>query len=129
MEAHSSEGGKQRSLFCKIALFRWYVSLNVERTFIVKSGSRLNDLTRFCSPHRVNTAVVITIVTPFTQSLTNKGGLIEQVYALFFAEIVTTNIIQLADPVGHLQRHLLAPRAPTQDSMNLKFAGSGWELA
>lgn len=29
MESHSSEGGKQRSLYCKIALFRWYVRLYV----------------------------------------------------------------------------------------------------
>lgn len=78
---------------------------------------------------RVNTAIVITIITPFTKTLTNKGGLVEQIYALFFAEIVTTNIIQLADPVGHLKRHFLAPRASTQDQMNLAFTGAEFELA
>jgi Calcium-activated chloride channel len=62
-EAHSSEGGKQRSLYLKIALFRW-----------------------------VNTAVVITIITPFTLTLADEQGLIPQIYALFFAEIVTTNL-------------------------------------
>jgi hypothetical protein len=92
-EAHASEGGKQRSLYFKIALFRW-----------------------------ANTAVVITIITPFTKTLTN-GALINQIYALFFAEIVTTNAIQLLDPFGHLQRHILAPRAATQDAMNLGFQG------
>jgi Calcium-activated chloride channel len=56
-EAHSSEGGKQRSLYFKIALFRW-----------------------------VNTAVVFTIVVPFTSTL-EDGALIARIYALFFAEM------------------------------------------
>jgi hypothetical protein len=98
-EAHSSEGGKQRSLYFKIALFRW-----------------------------VNTAVVITIITPFTATLTN-GELINQIYGLFVAEIITSNAIQLLDPVGHLQRHVLAPRAATQDSMNIYMQGQAFELA
>lgn len=62
-EAHSGEGGKQRSLYLKIAMFRW-----------------------------VNTAVVITIIKPFTLTLAMKDGLIPQIYALFFAEIFTTNL-------------------------------------
>jgi hypothetical protein len=98
-EAHSSEGGKQRSLYFKIALFRW-----------------------------VNTAVVITIITPFTGTL-EDGGLIDQIYALFLAEITTTSAIALLDPVGHLQRHFLAPRASTQDAMNLNMQGQNFELA
>lgn len=100
-EAHSSEGGKQRSLYFKIALFRW-----------------------------VNTAIVITIITPFTATLsTGEDGLITKIYAIFFAELVTTNAIQLADPVGHLQRHFLAPRATSQDAMNLNMSGQEFELA
>jgi len=105
-ESHASEGGKQRSLYFKIALFRW-----------------------------INTAVVFTIITPFTSTLQSRddsgeeGGLIEKVYALFFSEIVITNAIQLADPVGHLQRHFLAPRATTQDAMNINMRGQAFELA
>ena len=53
----------------------------------------------------------------------------KQIYALFFAEIVTTNAIQLLDPVGHLQRHFLAPRAATQDAMNINMQGQDFELA
>lgn len=91
-EAHSSEGGKQRSLYFKIAVFRW-----------------------------VNTAIVITIITPFTSTLSTgeDDGLITKIYAIFFAEIVTTNAIQLADLGGHFKRHFLAPRASSQDAMNL----------
>jgi hypothetical protein len=99
IEAHSSEGGKQRSLYFKIALFRW-----------------------------VNTAVIFTIITPFTSTLSD-GGLIDQIYALFYADIVTTNAIQLLDPIGHFKRHILAPRASTQDAMNLNMQGQAFDLA
>ena len=99
-EAHAAEGEKQTSLYFKIAAFRW-----------------------------VNTAIVITIVTPFTDTLAREGGLIPQIYTLFYAEIVTTSLIQLADPMGHIKRHFLAPRASTQDAMNLNFQGEEFELA
>lgn len=55
--------------------------------------------------------------------------MITQVYALFFAEIMTVSFLQLADPMGHVNRHVLAPRAATQDAMNLKFSGEAFELA
>ena len=100
LESHSSEGHKQTSLYIKIAAFRW-----------------------------VNTAIVITIITPFTKTLTQVDGLITQISVLFFAEIVTTNLIQLGDPAGHFARHFLAPRAKTQDAMNLSFQGEVVELA
>jgi hypothetical protein len=100
LEAHAAEGEKQTSLYFKIALFRW-----------------------------VNTAIVITLITPFTDTLSLEGGLIPQIYVLFYAEIVTTNVMQLVDPVGHLKRHFLAPRAATQDAMNLNFQGEEFELA
>jgi hypothetical protein len=51
------------------------------------------------------------------------------VYALFFADIVTTNALQLLDIFGHINKHILAPRAATQDAMNLLFQGSPYELA
>ena len=100
LEFHSSEGKKQASLYFKISAFRW-----------------------------VNTAIVITIITPFTDTLIGTGGLIAQIYAIFFADLVTSNAIQLADPVGHLKRHILAPRAATQDAMNLNMQGQQFELA
>jgi len=55
--------------------------------------------------------------------------LIRSIWAIFFAEILTTNLIQLLDPVGHLQRNFLAPRAATQDAMNLNMQGQVIELA
>jgi hypothetical protein len=101
MESHAYEVDKQTAMYFKIALFRW-----------------------------VNTAVVITLITPFTSSLSpSSDGLITKIYTLFFAEITTTNAIQLLDPIGHINRHFLAPRALTQDAMNLHFQGAAFELA
>ena len=77
LESHRSEGHKQTSLYIKIAAFRW-----------------------------VNTAIVITIVTPFTSTLAPQNGLITQIAALYFAEIVTTNGIQLADPMGKKKEYV-----------------------
>ena len=88
------------SLYWKIALFRW-----------------------------VNMAIIITVITPFTHTLGLEDGLIPQIYSIFFAEIVTTNLIQITDVWGHVQRHILAPRAKTQDTMNLFFQGLEVELA
>lgn len=100
IEGHSNESNLQKSLYWKIAAFRW-----------------------------VNTAVIITAITPFTNTLQPNPGLISQINAIFFAEIVTTNVIQLSDVWGHIQRHVLAPRAKTQDLMNLYFKGLQVELA
>ena len=66
---------------------------------------------------------------PFTKTLDDFEGLIKSIWAIFFADIVTSNAIQLLDPVGHLQRHFLAPRAATQDLMNLNMQGQVVELA
>ncbi|CAJ1970212.1 unnamed protein product [Cylindrotheca closterium] len=98
-EGHRNESKLQTSLYIKIAAFRW-----------------------------VNTAVVTTYITPFTYTLL-PGGLISQIAAIFFAEIVTTNVIQLTDVWGHFQRHVLAPREKTQDAMNRRFQGLQVELA
>ena len=68
-------------------------------------------------------------ITPFTSTLSPDDGLISSVYAIFFAEIVTKTVIQLVDPVGHFQRHILAPRATDQDSMNRLMLGIVVELA
>jgi len=100
LEPHPSEGAKQTSLYLKIALFRW-----------------------------VNTAIIFTIITPFTDTLDAEDGIVSGVYAIFIADIGLTNLILFLDPVGHLQKHFLAPRAKTQDAMNLAMKGTEYELA
>mmetsp|Transcript_38364 Transcript_38364/g.41590 ORF Transcript_38364/g.41590 Transcript_38364/m.41590 type:complete len:1014 (+) Transcript_38364:119-3160(+) len=99
-ESHRSESSKQASLYYKIALFRW-----------------------------VNTAVVFFIITPFNDTLNEKNGLIPQVLTLFYSDMIITNLLALSDPLGHLNRHVLAPRAKTQDAMNIYFKGTEYDLA
>jgi hypothetical protein len=99
-ESHSDEGSKQSSLYFKIAAFRWVI-----------------------------TAIIITLITPFTSTLDLNNGLIPQVYAIFFSEILTMNAKQLLDARGHFKRHVLAPRAQNQDAMNILFRGEEIELA
>jgi len=101
MEAHSSEGDFQTSLYVKIAFFRF-----------------------------VNYVIVIDLITGFTLYLVDTDdGLLIRVYANFFALLVTSNAIQFIDIFGFLNRHILGPRAPDQDSMNLLFQGAKWDLS
>mmetsp|Transcript_9917 Transcript_9917/g.16467 ORF Transcript_9917/g.16467 Transcript_9917/m.16467 type:complete len:1175 (-) Transcript_9917:117-3641(-) len=98
-ESHFAEGDVQASIYVKVALFRF-----------------------------VNTAIIITIITPFTAQL-EEDGLIPVVCAVFLAELITVNLARLSDPVGHFKRHILAPRARTQDAMNVNMRGTPVELA
>lgn len=104
MERHRSESSKEKWLFIKIAGFNILI-----------------------------TAVLISVVNPFTASLDQKEesipGLISGVHALFIAQLGFTPAFQLADPFGNLNRHFFAPRAKTQTDMNRKFAGAVVYLA
>lgn len=100
-EKHANEERREVWLYIKIAIFR-------------------------C----LNTVVVILIITPFTSTtLGNKDDLLAGVYNIFFAEIVTVNILQLLDIGENFKRHILAPRAKTQDAMNLNMRGTETFLA
>lgn len=101
LEAHASETGKQSSLYVKIAIFRWVV-----------------------------TAIVITIITPFTSTIMNgPEHLLESIYIIFFAELGTSNLFQIFDPEGNFKRHFLAPRASSQERMNLLMSGTEYTVA
>lgn len=98
-ESHFAEGDVQASIYVKVGLFRF-----------------------------VNTAIILTITTPFTSQL-EVDGLIPRVYAVFVAELILVPLARLIDFPGHFRRHVLAPRALTQDGMNLNFVGHPVELA
>jgi hypothetical protein len=55
--------------------------------------------------------------------------LLAGIYAIFFAEIVTSTGLQLLDISGNLKRHYFAPRAKTQEDMNECMSGCKVELA
>mmetsp|Transcript_16628 Transcript_16628/g.24577 ORF Transcript_16628/g.24577 Transcript_16628/m.24577 type:complete len:880 (+) Transcript_16628:121-2760(+) len=96
IESHTSEGSKEASIYIKVTIFKW-----------------------------VNTAIITTIITPFVFSIDQTSDkLIQKVSAIFFAELVTVPIIQLLDIWGTIQRHILGPRAPDQESMDTHFGGA-----
>jgi len=99
-ERHSREEEYQVWLYFKIAVFRW-----------------------------VNTALVIAIIVPFSATIIPIDGVLPTVYKIFFAEIITSNLIQLLDPVENIKRHYLAPRQDTQEKMNNCFLGATVFLA
>ncbi|KAL3827557.1 hypothetical protein ACHAXA_002054 [Cyclostephanos tholiformis] len=100
-ESHTSMTGMQTSLLIKITAFRWVV-----------------------------TAVIITIITPFTSTITNgPEHLIQSIYTIFLADLVTSNVLQLADIPSNFNRHFLAPRARSQERMNLLMSGTDYSIA
>jgi len=100
-ETHAFESGKQLSIFIK--------------------GSLLLLL---------NTFVVVQNIKPFASSITpGKYNLISTVYRVLFYDAVFTICLQLLDPIGHIKRHYLAPRAPNQEAMNSYFQGSFYDMA
>jgi len=101
MERHSSESSFQTSLYIKIAFFRFVVYV-----------------------------IVIDVITAFTLYLVDShDGLLFKVYGNFFSLLVYSNILQLSDIFGLIDRCVLGPRAQDQDSMNLYFQGTNWDLS
>lgn len=100
-EKHANEEQREVWLYIKIAIFR-------------------------C----VNSAVIILIITPYTSTtLGRNNDLLAGVYNVFFAEIVTSTILQLLDIGENVKRHIIAPRAKSQEAMNLNMRGSEIFLA
>ena len=78
----------------------------------------------------VNTALILSLATPFTYSLgAAENDLIPSIYQVFFAEIATAPSLNILDISGHINRHILAPRANTQEEINGCFQGTSYELA
>ena len=95
------EGEKSLSLYTKMTLFRW-----------------------------VNTALILSLATPFTHSLgMEETDLIPSIYKVFFAELFTAPSLNVLDISGHISRHFNAPRAETQEEVNACFLGTDYELA
>ncbi len=95
-EKHVNEERRQLWLYIKIATFR-------------------------C----VNTVLLVFIITPYTSRIMDgEENLLYGVYNIFFAEIVTATLLQLLDIGGNIQRHYTAPRARTQEKMNLCMRGT-----
>mmetsp|Transcript_17239 Transcript_17239/g.23946 ORF Transcript_17239/g.23946 Transcript_17239/m.23946 type:complete len:578 (-) Transcript_17239:207-1940(-) len=100
-ESHISEGQLEASLYFKLTLVRW-----------------------------MTTAVITTLIAPFTNTLSNGSEyLIQSVYAIFVSELIRSPLMQLSDYWGNYVRHYFGPRAPDQFRMNLNFQGGYFSLA
>jgi len=79
---------------------------------------------------QANTALILSMVVPFTHSLgSHDDDLLPQVTQVFFAEILSSPLTCVADFGGHFNRHFIAPRAKTQGEVNACFGGAEYELA
>lgn len=92
-----------------------------------KSTSRYIKITIFLF---VNTAIVTSVITPFTDSLSDDaGGITHSIYAIFVFELIRGPLMQLGDPSGFINRHILGPRTKNFKRMLLLFAGTPYELS
>ena len=100
-EKHYDEGSKEKSLYVMITFFRW-----------------------------MNTAVVLRLITPILASIgQQKIDLINTVNSLMISEMVVSPMIRYVDPGSFLKRHILAPRAKSEEAMLRCFDGGYYSLA
>ena len=58
-----------------------------------------------------------------------EEDLIWSIYTIYFIEIIVKSSLDLLDISGNLKRHILAPRAKTQEDMNNYMRGKELDLA
>jgi hypothetical protein len=69
------------------------------------------------------------VITPFTRSLGDgDDDLMPAIYAILLSDVWLSPLLRLIDIVSNLKKHVLAPRAKTQDEMNLNFQGTFYNL-
>ncbi len=99
IESHPNESSYSASNYIKTTAFRW-----------------------------VNTAVIFSIITPFTDTIQNGKFLLSSVFTMFYFELLLVPALGFADIWGNIQRHFFAPRAPTQRTMNLNFKAGTYDI-
>jgi hypothetical protein len=73
-------------------------------------------------------ALRLQLITPFTSTISDGSkDVLIQINAILWAELWLTPGLRLLDLVGNLKKHLLAPRAMNQETMNLNFQGASNE--
>jgi hypothetical protein len=100
LESHSREADRNASLFIKVAVFRCF-----------------------------NSAVCLLIIINFVETISveedgnerSQPSLTNTVYSIIYAEMFTIPLIKLADIMGNIRKHILAPRAADQEEMNAYF--------
>ncbi len=98
-ESHPNESSYSASNYIKMTVFRW-----------------------------MNTAVIMAIITPFTDTLRDGSYLIDSVYVMFLFDLALTPGLGLTDIWGNLMRHYFGPRAASQRQMNLCFKAGTYDI-
>ena len=138
MEGHHSESARQRSLYFKITFFL-VVSTGAKTQLCPK---KLHPLHHFLMGRVIflasywiqgNLFYATWTTTPFTSTIANPAvdpnGLVVRLNTLFYSEITMGMLLQGSDYMGLIKRHILAPRAKTQEDMNFNMSGGGVEIA
>ena len=106
-ESHPTEHGKQISLYVKITIFRWF-----------------------------NSAIALSVISDFVESISiesdpdaTRETLLYLVYPVIVAELVCNPLILVMDVWENFRKHILAPRARSQEEMNACFSGGRFWLA
>eukprot|EP00535_Pseudo-nitzschia_heimii_P002305 CAMPEP_0197188562 /NCGR_PEP_ID=MMETSP1423-20130617/18015_1 /TAXON_ID=476441 /ORGANISM="Pseudo-nitzschia heimii, Strain UNC1101" /LENGTH=924 /DNA_ID=CAMNT_0042640429 /DNA_START=119 /DNA_END=2893 /DNA_ORIENTATION=+ len=104
-EIHHSETGRQASIYSHSVIFNVF-----------------------------NNCIIPLFITPFFLTLLsgieNEGfGLVPFVSFIMFMTAFAPLIFGVVDIGGIIKRHIMAPRAKTQDAMNLYFQGDEWDLS
>jgi hypothetical protein len=94
-----------------------------DQTFV--SASQYFKVTAF---RWANTAIITTLITPFTDTIQSGEYLIQWIYAMFLFDIWLTPVLQLGDIWGNICRHYFGPRATSQTKMNLNFKASTYDI-
>jgi hypothetical protein len=69
------------------------------------------------------------IITPFSSTVSSGAkDVLPTINALLWSELLLAPILRLLDALGNIKKHILGPRAKTQESMNLSFQGTGYNL-
>lgn len=98
-EYHPGESSYSASKYIKMTVFRW-----------------------------INTAVIYSLIFPFTLTLQNGSYLIDSVFTMFLFDVILTPTLGLSDLFGNFMRHCLGPRAATQRLMNLRFKAGTYDI-
>ena len=99
-EKHTTDDTYQQSLYLKVALFRW-----------------------------TNTVFLTFVISEDTTALgDDKVDLLRTVSFVFVSELFVTPLLQILDFGGLFRKHILAPRAETQQRMNYAFTGTYYNI-
>jgi len=101
IEMFSNEGDKEKALSFKTVLLRW-----------------------------INYGFIIPFITPFVQFLgIEYYSLLPRISSIYISHLFVLPLYRLSNLLPNFRMHYLAPRAKTQDGMNMYFGGYPYYLA